>query len=67
MGNEIKKRETVYRLRPSPGELLSLALKEFEGVTEENFRERIKTGVTHILEAKEWVDRNLMFSGTASE
>jgi hypothetical protein len=67
MENEIKKGETVYRQRPSPSELLALALKEFEGVTEENFRERIKTGVTHILEAKEWIDGNLMFGGTASE
>jgi hypothetical protein len=51
----------AYPETPTPGELLGLALKEFEGVTEINFRERIKAGVEYVLAAKNWVDGNLMF------
>ena len=51
-----------YKPQPTPSEYLKMALSEFDGVTEENFKERIETGVQYVRAAKHWVDSHLLCS-----
>jgi len=62
---ETKTEHPEYKEAPSPGELLDMALQEFDGATEENFYERITAGVEYVRAAKSWVDGHLLFTGKA--
>lgn len=49
-----------------PGELLEVALKCLEGVTAENFQERIEVAGDLIYSVKSWIDSTVLICGETS-